>query len=93
MTSFVAAAGVEPDDIVMLVLSWHLNAAHMYEYSREEFEKGQSTCLGLALGSEGCEYYATRMVWHRFFKEGATFCVQTSTVGRGHSAVNLPLQV
>lgn len=32
--------GVEPDDIVMLVLSWHLNAAHMYEYSREEFEKG-----------------------------------------------------
>lgn len=32
--------GVEPDDIVMLVLSWHFKAAAMYEYSREEFEEG-----------------------------------------------------
>lgn len=35
------AAGVEPDDIVMLVLSWHFNAAVMYEYQKEEFEEGE----------------------------------------------------
>ena len=29
--------GVEPADIVMLVISWHLQAALMGEYSREEF--------------------------------------------------------
>lgn len=29
--------GVEPEDIVMLVISWHLQAAAMGEYSREEF--------------------------------------------------------
>jgi DCN1-like protein 1/2 len=32
--------GVEPEDAVVLVLSWHLNAAAMGEYSREEFEGG-----------------------------------------------------
>lgn len=31
---------VEPDDVVMLVLSWHLQAATMYEYSKQEFEEG-----------------------------------------------------
>ncbi|GJP52646.1 hypothetical protein CLOM_g11747 [Closterium sp. NIES-68] len=31
---------VEPQDIVMLVLSWHLNAATMCEYSRHEFTSG-----------------------------------------------------
>ena len=35
------SAGVEPDDIVVLVLSWHFKAAAMYEYSREEFEEGK----------------------------------------------------
>ncbi|CAI7835724.1 unnamed protein product [Closterium sp. NIES-54] len=31
---------VEPQDIVMLVLSWHLGAATMCEYSRQEFTSG-----------------------------------------------------
>ncbi|KAI8474631.1 MAG: Cullin binding-domain-containing protein [Monoraphidium minutum] len=32
--------GVDPSDIVMLVLSWRLNAAAMCEYSRDEFVGG-----------------------------------------------------
>lgn len=32
--------GVDPSDIVMLVLSWRLNAATMCEYSRDEFVGG-----------------------------------------------------
>lgn len=32
--------GVEPDDIVVLVLSWHLGAEAMCEYSKKEFEEG-----------------------------------------------------
>lgn len=32
--------GVEPEDIVMLVISWHLQAAAMGEFSREEFIQG-----------------------------------------------------
>jgi DCN1-like protein 1/2 len=32
--------GIEPEDTVMLVLSWHLKAAAMGEFSREEFEGG-----------------------------------------------------
>ncbi|XP_039119391.1 DCN1-like protein 1 [Dioscorea cayenensis subsp. rotundata] len=31
---------VEPDDIVMLVLSWHMKAATMCEFSRQEFLTG-----------------------------------------------------
>ncbi|KAK9866866.1 hypothetical protein WJX84_011561 [Apatococcus fuscideae] len=32
--------GVDPADIVMLVISWHLSAAAMGEYSSAEFEQG-----------------------------------------------------
>ena len=31
--------GVDPADIVMLVISWHLSAAAMGEYSSAEFEQ------------------------------------------------------
>ncbi|KAJ0960497.1 hypothetical protein J5N97_001656 [Dioscorea zingiberensis] len=31
---------VEPDDIVMLVLSWHMKAATMCEFSKQEFFTG-----------------------------------------------------
>ena len=40
-SSLGLSAGVEPDDVVVLVLSWHFKAAAMYEYSREEFEEGK----------------------------------------------------
>lgn len=33
-------AQVDPEDIVMLVLSWHFRAATMCEYSHEEFVSG-----------------------------------------------------
>ena len=32
--------GVDPADIVLLVLSWHMNAATMCEYTKEEFTTG-----------------------------------------------------
>jgi DCN1-like protein 1/2 len=32
--------GVEPEDIVVLVLSWHMQAAAMGEYTQAEFESG-----------------------------------------------------
>ena len=32
--------GVRPEDVVMLILSWHMNAQSMGEYSRAEFEYG-----------------------------------------------------
>lgn len=34
--------GVEPDDVVMLVISWHFQAAVMCEFSRPEFVDGAS---------------------------------------------------
>ena len=33
--------GVSPEDVIMLVISWHLNAATMCEFSKEEFETGE----------------------------------------------------
>ncbi|CAI5510365.1 unnamed protein product [Closterium sp. Naga37s-1] len=39
-TVWAARHQVEPQDIVMLVLSWHLGAATMCEYSRQEFTSG-----------------------------------------------------
>lgn len=33
---------VDPEDVVMLVLSWHFNAATMCEYSQDEFVKGMT---------------------------------------------------
>ncbi|PRW57295.1 DCN1 2 [Chlorella sorokiniana] len=35
--------GVQPDDIVVLVLSWHFGAEAMCEYSRKEFEEGMAS--------------------------------------------------
>lgn len=35
--------GVEPDDIVVLVLSWRFNAQTMCEYSQKEFEEGMAS--------------------------------------------------
>jgi hypothetical protein len=39
--SLCSDLGVEPEDVVVLVLSWHMNASSMGEYSREEFEQGE----------------------------------------------------
>jgi len=33
---------VEAEDIVMLVVAWHLQAAYMGEFTREEFVSGMS---------------------------------------------------
>ncbi|KDD75809.1 cullin [Helicosporidium sp. ATCC 50920] len=41
-----ADLGVEPEDVVMLVLSWHFGAAAMGEYSQQEWEQGLAS-LGL----------------------------------------------
>ncbi|GBF90080.1 hypothetical protein Rsub_02788 [Raphidocelis subcapitata] len=38
--SFCEDLGVDPSDVVMLVLSWRLNAATMCEYTRDEFVGG-----------------------------------------------------
>jgi len=40
----------DPGDVVMLVLAWVMNAAHMCEFTREEFVQGMSTlrCDSLA---------------------------------------------
>lgn len=35
--------GVDPADVVMLVLSWHFNAATMCEYSKDEFTSGMAS--------------------------------------------------
>lgn len=40
MSRFCDDLEVDPSDIVMLVLSWHLNAATMCEYTRDEFIGG-----------------------------------------------------
>lgn len=42
---FCAYLQVDPGDVVMLVVSWHFDAAAMCEFSREEFVKGM-TSLG-----------------------------------------------
>ena len=34
--------GVDPSDVVMLVLAWVMNAAHMCEFQRHEFVGGLS---------------------------------------------------
>lgn len=34
---------VDPADLVMLVLSWHFGAAHMCEYTKEEFIQGMTS--------------------------------------------------
>lgn len=40
ISMFCEDLGVDPADIVMLVLSWHMNAATMCEYTRAEFVQG-----------------------------------------------------
>lgn len=35
--------GVDPEDVVLLVLSWHLGAGSMGEYTHDEFEAGMET--------------------------------------------------
>lgn len=40
ISTFCQDLGVDPADIVMLVLSWHMSAATMCEYSKEEFVNG-----------------------------------------------------
>ncbi|KAL4452395.1 hypothetical protein ABPG75_008057 [Micractinium tetrahymenae] len=42
ISQLCADLGVEPDDIVVLVLSWHFGAEAMCEYSRKEFEEGMA---------------------------------------------------
>ena len=36
-------AQVDPGDVIMLVISWHFNAAAMCEYSRQEFLRGMAS--------------------------------------------------
>lgn len=48
VTQLCSDLGVEPDDVVVLVLSWHFKAVAMCEYSRKEFEEGMA---GLACDS------------------------------------------
>ncbi|KAJ8640899.1 hypothetical protein MRB53_017593 [Persea americana] len=51
---------VDPQDIVMLVLSWHMKAATMCEFSRQEFVSGLQ-----ALGVDSLEKLRERMQFMR----------------------------
>lgn len=42
ISQLCADLGVEPDDVVVLVLSWHLEAETMCTYSQKEFEDGMA---------------------------------------------------
>lgn len=42
VSQFCEDLGVDPSDIIMLVLSWHLNANIMCEYTKDEFVGGLS---------------------------------------------------
>ena len=40
LVTFCEDLGVDPSDVVMLVISHHMNAAHMLEYTKEEWSAG-----------------------------------------------------
>jgi len=42
MTRFLQDLEVDPEDVVVLVLAWHLNASEMGSFTRDEFIKGFS---------------------------------------------------
>lgn len=43
ISRFCDDLGVSPEDAVLLVISWHFEAATMCEYSRREFEDGMAS--------------------------------------------------
>ncbi|KAK8527006.1 hypothetical protein V6N12_054234 [Hibiscus sabdariffa] len=60
---------VDPQDIVMLVLSWHMKASTMCEYSKQEFFTGLQ-----ALGIDSLEKFRERIsVMRSELKEGQKF--------------------
>jgi DCN1-like protein 1/2 len=89
---FCEDLGVQPDDIVMLVISWNFQAEHMYEYKKDEFLDGMTEleCDGIAklkaklpkLRQEVCSPDTFKEVYkyaYMFSREKGQKCVQLDT--------------
>ncbi|KAK9789364.1 hypothetical protein WJX73_000465 [Symbiochloris irregularis] len=92
ITQFCSELEVDPADIVMLVISQHLNAASMGEYTKTEFEEGMEelgcdTMVKLKrklpqLRSEMQDPRRLKVIWdyaYLFSREKGQKCVQLDT--------------